>query len=614
MYFPSRNTPEYRQGNADAHRVRPANFRAPALISHHAFWIYSARQQDRPRERDRVKHVIDRIILQIANQARQLYDQDTYITPSIAGADILFANFAYARQFQINQNYRRGDDSPGAWQPSPAQRTVFESDHRVVSLHFRWKGCDVVIRFEFLTEYFSITTIAEVAACTLPGVQDRLLRLESFYLGRDPDSIKNDLFEMFWRNFAYDVCREQLLTDSAFSHIFADFRGVVLPNDLLLAKSDNGPRIEALLPLLAPSGSRQGYECSVSYMLGGRALYMTTLGPQLAAYADESRVPITYLLSVANATNRWQRGRLIDLIHTAGASRLAALRDLAALRSAGNRLSGLDHYASAARAAVSQHRQPTNNQQPMPDVAKSINDVHTHFNQITESFNANANTDYGLLYRVERSRYYVARSAENTTLMRIESVEGYHGYDEFIEQRLGGTFDFIDRLGRRYERAVSALSLLDGYHLTIQSNEIALSQKEIALSQADEELEEAEIGAKTLEIQVVGEFILIAALLPYYATGLLGHFYEDSQPTAHEQMKLFTGFIWSLAFVIAIYRSRDDEGALKKLGRGAFLLAAMWIFILTSARLLDWIAAHEPAFVKLWLGLSGWFAKLLLAF
>jgi hypothetical protein len=589
MYFPPSNTPEYRRGNADAHRVRPANFRAPALISHQAFWIYSNRQQHRDKERDRVKHIIDRVILQTANQANQRYDQDAYITPSIGGSDILFANIAFARRFLVNQSCQSEDGRVDPARLNPAQRTVFESDHRVVSLQFKWSGCEVTVRFEFLTEYFSITTIAEVAACTLPGMTGRIERLQNFDLD-DVVSIKNELFEIFWRELTYDICPESLLADTAFAHIFADFRGVVLANDRLLAMRDNEPFIEVLLPLLGSSKSQQGYECSVSYMLGGRALYMTTLGPQLAAYADERRIPVTYLLSVSAASNRWQRGRLIDLIHTAGTGRLAALRDLAALRGAGNRLSGLDYHTSIARAAVSEHRQLAHSRHPMPDVAKCINAAHARFNEVTESFNTTAQTDYGLSYRIERSRYYVARSLANTALMRIERVEGYHRYDEFVEQRLGGTFDFIDRLGRRYERAVGALSLLDGYHLTIQSNEIALSQNEIALSQAEEEAEEAAISEKTLEIQVYGEFILIAFLLPYYAVGLLAHIYEDAGPGAHQKIKILTYIIWTVAFGSAIYRIGAQDRRWRRISRAIVLLILMWIFISASAQALGWAA------------------------
>jgi hypothetical protein len=614
MYFPFGNTAEYRQGNADAHRVRPANFRAPALISHQAFWIYCDRQQHRDRERQRAKHVVDDVILQTANQAKQLYDQNAYITPSIGGMDILFANFSYANRFLVDQSYRAEDGSLDLSRLNPAQRTLFESDHRVVSLQFKWRSCDVTLRFEFLTEYFSITTIAEIADCTVPGLRDRLVQLRDFDLGDAAGSIKNELFEIFWQNFTYDVGPQILLRDSVFSHIFADYRGVIVTNDRLLAKDTNSALIEVLLPLLGSPGSQQGYECSVSYMAGGGAIYMTTLGPQLSQYVDERRIPVTYLLAVGSATNRWQRGRLIDLIHTTGTSRLAALRDLAALRGAGNKLSGLDHFTTIARAAVSRHRQQIKGEEATPDVTTCINNAHAHFTEITKSFNEIAKADYGLLYRVERSRYYVARLQENAALLRIKRVEGYHKYDEFVEHRLGGTFDFIDRLGRRYERAVSALSLLDEYHLTIQSNEIALSQAEIALSQAEEEAEGAVINREILKIQLYADFVLFAFLLPYYAVGLLGHIYGETSAGVR-QTKMLTYIIWTLAFGFAIYRTRTEDPLWQRVSLTVLLLILMWIFISESELALAWGAGTLGPFSgHWWQPFINWLARLVPVF
>lgn len=613
MYFPSSNTPEYRQGNSDAHRVRPANFRAPALISHYAFWIYSARQDDRTNLRERIKTVIDNVIVQTAQRAKN-HDANTCITPSIGGLDILFASFAEAGRFDVDPGAKRADRGLDLSRLNLGQRALFESDHRVVSLQFRWQGCDVTVRFEFMTEYFSVTTIAEIAACTIPGVLVDVARINAFDLENKEADIQARLFDVFWRAFSDQICPQQLLANDAFKHVFADFRGIVVANDALLDRAGNSAAIEALLPLLGSARTPQGYECSVSSMLDGQALHMTALGPQLTAYVDESRVPVTYLLAVASGLNRWQRGRLVDLIHTAETSRLAALRDLAALRGAGNSLAGMDHYTARARNAVSEHRHLAEGEPPTLDVAQCIDQAHGHFNAITKTFNEGAGTDYGLSYRVERSRYYVDRFKENVAGMSLARIEGYNKYDDFVQQRLGATFDYIDRLGRRYERAVGALSLLDGYHLTIQSNEIALSQKEIALSQKDEEAEEADVNKKTLEIQVVGDFVLFAALLPYYATALLEHLYGGEGRTATEHMEMFTALIWSAAFMVAIYRSIVDTPA-RKVGRAGVLLIAMWISIWTSAQALDWGARYWTSHGAEWCAFfSGWLAKLFPAF
>jgi hypothetical protein len=413
------------------------------------------------------------------------------------------------------------------------------------------------------------------------------------------DETKNALFEWFWQSLTNDVCHRDMFTDIAFSHVFADFRGAVITRDALFQGATNGPLIESYLRFLGSLGSeRLGYECSASYMLGGRALYMTALGPQIRESTDYRRIPVTYLLCVASGTNRWERGRLISLIHAAGTSRLAALRDLVGLRAAGNKLAALDHHAGIARAAVSQHRQMANPSPTAPNVTQCINNVHSHFNEITVTFNAAANADYGLLYRIERSRYYVARFEDNVSLMRISRVDGYHQYDEFVTQRLAGTFDFIDRLGRRYERAVSALSLLDSHHLSIQSNEIALSQQET-------EEEEINISDSIRKIQEYGEFILIAGLLPYYAVGLLAHIYEGVR--THEQIRLLTYVVWTLFFGFAIYRTKREAPPATRLSQSAVIAVATLIAVSVAAAALFWMADTLPPLLHSWLlSISHW--------
>jgi hypothetical protein len=58
---------------------------------------------------------------------------------------------------------------------------------------------------------------------------------------------------------------------------------------------------------------------------------------------------------------------------------------------------------------------------------------------------------------------------------------------------LGAAFDFINRLGIRYERAIQNLALLNQYYLTISANRIAK----------------------------LGEGVLFVVLVPYYGTHLL---------------------------------------------------------------------------------------------
>jgi hypothetical protein len=131
----------------------------------------------------------------------------------------------------------------------------------------------------------------------------------------------------------------------------------------------------------------------------------------------------------------------------------------------------MDRYVAVARAAVSDAN--------ADDASAAIKVAHKRFSEITTSFNKSTEADYGLLYRVERSRYYVQRFRSTVAQMRILRVEGYQKYDQFVERRLGGSFDFINRLGRRYERAVSSLSLLDEYNLPSTEHGAKLEDRQL---------------------------------------------------------------------------------------------------------------------------------------
>ena len=82
-------------------------------------------------------------------------------------------------------------------------------------------------------------------------------------------------------------------------------------------------------------------------------------------------------------------------------------------------------------------------------------------------------TKSGLAYRIERSRYYVSRFAKNVEFLRIRRLEGNQPYQQFVEKRLGAEFDFIHRLGLRFERTIQNMTALDQNYLAMSSAQIA---------------------------------------------------------------------------------------------------------------------------------------------
>jgi hypothetical protein len=556
---------EFRQTNADAHRVTPIAFEPPALICHQAFWISPGLpQSDLAERREHVKEAIDGFILETARNIKSIVDHSVRLAPFVGNLAVLFSKVVDCKTLIFsNALFRSGDDTSVLNDQQRAITGIFDSDHRVVSILFHWTKLRVTIRFEMHGEYFVVTSLIEGLVAdgkpTLAITLDQLARYNELS-PHQATAVARYLYETIWNDFSQIIfpARQSPTSESIFFPIFVDARGLVVStsvvscDELKFAEPTAWPSgakslAEKCLPLLFPIGASRDrrYECSASYLLDGRAIYMTSLGPQIPEATARRRVPVTYLLCTHPSLSSWERGRIIDLVQLMGTSRLAALRDLSALRTAGRQLATLDRYILDARAEV-----PSSND----EARTAIRDAHDQFNEVTRKFNATTRTDYGISYRVERSRYYVSKFRSNISQLRMWSVEGFQKYDLFVEQRLGSTFDFIDRLGMRYGRASSSLSLLDEYYLSIQSNQIAERQREISQRQAATVDRETTISNAIQEIQKYGEFILIAALLPYYLLGLVSHILAS-----HHAVKYWSVLIWAGCFYLAMRREYRKE-------------------------------------------------------
>jgi hypothetical protein len=359
------------------------------------------------------------------------------------------------------------------------------------------------------------------------------------------------------------------------------------------------------LPLVQDQDAAQRrYESAINYVLDGRAFYMSTLAPQLPSAPAAERIALEFIVYVNQLSpdgktivNKWQLGRLVNHLLLLGTLRLCALKDVKLLHESGRRLGLLDQRTQAARNAINVSKgDPTNTAPPALDskttvrepqparfmnrifrllktrepvteeknqttplkekeapddnqalarnnkvVMGLIRDAHQELNSITGDF-LDA-TGSGLLYRIERSRYYVQQFDDNVKLLRIKRLEGDQPYGQFIKQRLGSEFDFIDRLGRRYERATGNMVTLDQNYLAITQN--ALVEK---ATRIDEETYSIQSGIRT--IQEWGEFALLAALVPYYVMHLLVLILGDENPFVPP----IAVFFWSLFGILAVFR------------------------------------------------------------
>ncbi len=636
---------DYHELNAGAHRKPPKVLTAPSLIWNLCFWTnfqeYDAAGKPlkdpdgspKKKTRDEIKTTLDKYIIALRGAIENSGDQETNkveLTPFISKKYLLFGH-SYGEDFR-RCNLKDLDRR---------QKDIFEGTSRTVSLRFAWKELDVTIRFEIHTEYFSISTFVELdkdrkkQGVYLDKGLERSIGEIREYLRHPPlsplrdDAVDRSLtpppvvaegsppsslfalqqlrvrkinqycFHDFWKRYEQELLCGKVLTeitkDAIFGQIFADFRGLVASeqdvtfDDRPFFKDDRSPKWGAdakgkFLPLIEHRNRdlRIRYECAVNYMLDGRALYISTLGPQFPASAgpdsgalspgqdgapnpvklDDKRIPVEFIVYAhqryddTTIVNKWQLGRLINQILLLDTLRLCALKEVNFLNDAGQQLGMLDDYTQKARDAIasaeakpgkkkrdeaSQHArsgiprdgtgvEAERRASDDDDVIDLIGRAHQKLNEITGKFLKD--TGGGLLFRIERSRFYVKQFEENVKLLRIRRLEGDQPYDQFIRRRLGWEFDFIDRLGIRYERATRNVVSLDQNYLAITQNALVKQANQI-----DEDIH---------AIQKYGELFLLGALVPYYVTHLFIMIFGE------ELAPVIAGNVWVVFAVFAI--------------------------------------------------------------
>jgi hypothetical protein len=617
---------DYHELNAGAHRKAPKVLSAPSLVWHLAFWVNFTEVggNDKPPtagEGDQKKRALDEVRLAIDSYIIALLrsrDANARLTPCIYGACLLFKNAYDERSLEP---VRRSD-------LKRRQLDMLDSTVRAVTLQFSWRKLDVSIRFEVRSEYFTVSTFVELdrdrskendpnGFSDIPDLNSCLQETGKYLKGApaDPTSgvdetaprlwtpagdelegrINRYVFHDFWTTYRMEVLQDQTLTayqdNPIFGHIFADFRGLIASDQTVKLADDGffrdgkppswgGEAKKRFLPLIQHRNRAEHsrHECAVNYLLDGRALYMSTLGPHLPSIPEAHRIPVEFIVYAhvhpgqTTIVNKWQLGRVVSQILLLGTLRLCALKDLKWLHEAGQRLGSLEESTQSARKAIaateivssgSEPQGAAERQKSSREAMARIAEAHSKLNGITGDFLKE--TGDGPLYRIERSRYYVQQFEENIKLLRIKRLEGDQPYDQFIRRRLGSEFDFINRLGIRYERAASSIVTLDQIYLAITQNALVERATKI-----DEDT--MSIQSEIRKIQEWGEFALLAALVPYYVTHLLDLIINE------QYVPGLTAGVWWVFGVIAIYRMFKNVGYAAILGLATvpIVLAVAW--------------------------------------
>lgn len=619
--------PDYHELNAGAHRRPPKVLSAPALVRHLAFWTNFGGHDPSGRHipklsPEQIKNSVDAFIVALSRIVQE-FDPAAELTPNICSFCLLFNSYCHDRSF-----------APIHGPLTQRQYDIFKSTSRSVSLQFVWHRLDVTIRFEIFTEYFSISTFMELnkSGNDQPGdysdldeLNENILDAREFLNLRKTvadaknraDEVAKEIndyfFHKIWATFdrtVLDALPVGARKARPFRRIVGDFRGLIL-SEQEIEFANFGKEVElgrkftwgqdakaAFLPLIQHREGSIRYECTVNYLLDGRALYMSTLGPQSPSIPDDQRIPVEFILytnhrypkrsagarapdNSKTIVNKWQLGRLVSQVLLLGTLRLCALKDVKLLHDSGQALGLLDESTQAARTAIANKEEVDRKKRAAnrrrsraadlinsggmrtrlevavdgepaalngetsendDEVMDRIAQAHQQLNRINERFLTV--TGSGLLYRVERSRYYVKQFEENVGSLRIKRVEGNQPYDQFIKRRLGSEFDFIDRLGIRYERASRNIVTLDQNYLAITQNALVEQANQI-----DKDIH---------TIQKWGEIVLILALVPYYITHLLVLIFGE------ENASLMAVNVWLFSFIILVVKNNRPERALAR--------------------------------------------------
>ncbi len=287
--------------------------------------------------------------------------------------------------------------------------------------------------------------------------------------------------------------------------------------------NDSIQRAHCILPFMTADSHtiEEGVEKEITIcrFLDGRCIYASALGAHPPEDKDKSEQPITFFL-LTNAISSWQTGRLIDCMNTLGMVRLAARRFLREISVAGNDLHNLGR--DMLERIDPQIRDLARFNFVTTEFSKQLSHASSELHRIRKSIPG------GLSYRVERSRYYRGQFQTLIAGLRLERsgrIEGFQPYGEFVERRFGTAYDFIDMVGKRYDRIEHQLSV---FYQRVRIAETARLQAQITIqTERIEKLQKQTTkGTERIEnLQERAEIGFFVFLVPYYLSGVLIHIF-----------------------------------------------------------------------------------------
>jgi hypothetical protein len=405
------NIDGYEQLLTGAHRKPAPIARPPLLVWHLGFWSDSASTKDNERaknlaakNRKERKKIVDQYLQRLY---KKLYTdpEKGSATTGVSEFGITNATPDYAPLFQCALN------SSGDFKDLDPTGKRSGKDSQVVTYRFFWWGLLVQFRFEFHTEYLTLSAYIDMSThldlaqfekspAPVYSLYSELKKLEINITDDRPtiedperhnsgirkkyETINEALYFAIWEELYKTVLHTDDKEIKALGRVFADFRCLMLskqaddkyatvqgnrwtnfqqpfwrrrggasPQDNDIPHNTEKywqQRRAEFWPLLTVNIRDVDfalYEFTVSQMLKGRAMYVTALGPQPPTEIDGRRFPLCYFV-YTYTLNGWQIGRLVDRINSLGTVRLAALIQLEQLREAALKLSDCERNIKSA--------------------------------------------------------------------------------------------------------------------------------------------------------------------------------------------------------------------------------------------------------------------------
>jgi hypothetical protein len=497
---------QYAAQNAGALQRPAAIMGAPGLVWHRAFWKPDSLSETA--WRDSIDYFLFLVFMHTRAEAERC---DTLSDFTTTNFDVIGSRFfGFRNTFVANTKFENWRTERQVFEAAPAQERSVR--HNIFSVRAAIDGLMFTVRASSHSEYWTLSVLCDLAESTKEGLAkagsnaSAIINLyneikthaefrfrerwtassggpakaEPEYLSR----VRITLVDVF-RTLVLEkiLCQWEALRDHdqfEFREIggtFAEFFGTIIGIEIQERREDSPdapamwcfpmgdalikrttPDVIASLPIksktarhivdafwpvidnlhkAATGEALYGKpEYTVSLFQSARTLYISSLGRLTPSaqtlWKDE---PVIYTL-VSTSRARAPLGRLVDRLNTLGTLRLAALRDLQRLSDTSDKMRDLERSLNKSDPSIAPAQ-----------YASALKALGVGFPE-------------GLMHRVDRSRYYVGQWIELVRQLRSSSIWGYQSYDDFVKRKLFDTFDFIDRIGKRYTELRSEVQLL----------------------------------------------------------------------------------------------------------------------------------------------------------